>query len=403
MKVVIIGAGPSGLMCAIQAAQNGHDVTILEKNEKAGKKIYITGKGRCNITNNCDVNEFLNNVVRNNRFLYSAINNFKPADTISYFEERGVALITDRGNRVFPKSYKASDITRVLLKECEKYKVRIYYHTNIQSISRLKDKFIIEYNNLLKIESEKLVIATGGLSYPTTGSTGEGYIYGKQFGHSIVPTYPSLCCIKVSDKVSYDADGLTLKNVCLHAYNDKIKYDFEGEMSFSKGVIDGPIVLKLSTFIQEEQNLKLYLDLKIGLSKEQLDERLIRDFSQNPNLSLKEELQKLLPIQMIKDFLTRIKIEGATKLNSIRKEQRERIVNCLKRFDLDYLGLGGYNRAIVTRGGINVKEINPKTFESKICPSLYFIGEVLDVDAFTGGFNIQIALSTGYCCGKFML
>ena len=403
MKVVIIGAGPSGLMCAIQAAQNGHDVTILEKNEKAGKKIYITGKGRCNITNNCDVNEFMNNVVRNNRFLYSAINNFKPADTISYFEERGVPLITERGNRVFPKSYKASDITRVLLKECEKYKVRIYYHTNIQSISRLKDKFIIEYNNLLKIESEKLVIATGGLSYPTTGSTGEGYIYGKQFGHSIVPTYPSLCCVKVSDKVSYDADGLTLKNVCLHAYNDKIKYDFEGEMSFSKGVIDGPIVLKLSTFIQEEQNLKLYLDLKIGLSKEQLDERLIRDFSQNPNLSLKEELQKLLPIQMIKDFLTRIKIEGATKLNSIRKEQRERIVNYLKRFDLDYLGLGGYNRAIVTRGGINVKEINPKTFESKICPSLYFVGEVLDVDAFTGGFNIQIALSTGYCCGKFML
>ena len=402
MKVVIIGAGPSGLMCAIEAAKKGHDVTILEKNEKAGKKIYITGKGRCNVTNNCDVNEFMNNVVRNNRFLYSAINTFKPVDTISYFEDRGVELVTERGNRVFPKSYKASDITRVLLDECEKYKVKIYYHTNIFNISKSKGKYVVSYNNSLNIESDKLVIATGGLSYPGTGSTGDGYKIAKGFGHSIVDTYPSLCHLKISDKVSYDADGLTLKNVCLHAYNDKVKYAFEGEMSFAKGIIDGPIVLKLSTLIQEEKVLRLYLDLKIGLTKEELDERLIRDFSKNPNLSLKEELAKLLPIQMIKDFLTRIKIEGSTKLNNIRKEQREKIASYLKRFDLDYLGIGDYNRAIVTRGGINIKEINPKTFESKLVSGLYFVGEVLDVDAFTGGFNMQIALSTGYSCGKYM-
>ena len=402
MKVVIIGAGPSGLMCAINAAANGHDVTILEKNEKAGKKIYITGKGRCNITNNCDVNDFLNNVVRNNRFLYSAINTFKPSDTIDFFESRGVPLVTERGNRVFPKSYKASDITRVLTKECEKNKVRVYYHTHISKIEKQEEQFVISYNGTLKITCDKLVIATGGLSYPTTGSTGDGYIYGEQFGHSIIPTYPSLCCLRINDKVSYDADGLTLKNVCLHAYNDRVKYEFEGEMNFAKGIIDGPIVLKLSTLIQEEKNIRLFIDLKMALSKEQLDERLVRDFRENPNLSLKEELAKLLPPHMIKDFITRVKLEPSIKLNSIRKEQREKIVSYLKRYDLDYVGLGGYNRAIVTRGGINIKEINPKTFESKITPNLYFIGEVLDVDAFTGGFNMQIALSSGYTCGKFM-
>ena len=403
MKVVIIGAGPSGLMCAINASKNGHDVTILEKNEKAGKKIYITGKGRCNITNNCDVNEFMNNVVRNNRFLYSAINTFKPIDTISFFEDRGVPLVTERGNRVFPLSYKASDITRVLTNECQKNKVRIYYHSDIYKIEKVKEKFIVSYNKILQIEADKLVIATGGLSYPLTGSTGDGYTYAKQFGHSIVDTYPSLCCLRVSDKVSYDADGLTLKNVSLHAYNDKVKYSFDGEMNFAKGIIDGPIVLKLSTLIQEEKNLRLFVDLKMALTKEQLNERLIRDFSQNPNLSLKEELGKLLPPQMIKDFITRIKMEPSIKLNSIRKEQRERIVSYLKRYDLDYLGLGGYNRAIVTRGGISIKEVNPKTFESKIIPNLYFVGEVLDVDAFTGGFNMQIALSTGFTCGKYMV
>ena len=402
MKVVIIGAGPSGLMCAIEAAKKGHDVTILEKNEKAGKKIYITGKGRCNVTNNCDVNEFMNNVVRNNRFLYSAINTFKPIDTISYFEEKGVPLVTERGNRVFPKSYKASDITRVLLNECENNKVKIYYHTNIFNIAKKQNKYVISYNKSLSIEADNLVIATGGLSYPATGSTGDGYKIAKGFGHNIVDTYPSLCHLKISDKVSYDADGLTLKNVCLHAYNDKVKYSFEGEMNFNKGIIDGPIVLKLSSLIQEEKVLRIYLDLKIGLSKEEVDNRLLRDFTQNPNLSLKEELGKLLPIQMIKDFLTRIKIDGSTKLNSIRKEQREKIVSYLKRYDLDYVGIGDYNRAIVTRGGINIKEINPKTFESKLVPNLYFVGEVLDVDAFTGGFNMQIALSTGYSCGKYM-
>lgn len=403
MKVVVIGAGPSGLMCAINASLNGHEVIILEKNEKAGKKIYITGKGRCNITNNCDVNEFMSNVVRNNRFLYSAINTFKPVDTIEFFESRGVPLVTERGNRVFPQSYKASDITRVLTKECEKNKVRIYYHTSIYKIEKEKDKFVVSYNSNLKITCDKLVIATGGLSYPTTGSTGDGYKYAELFGHNIVSTYPSLCCLKISDKVSYDADGLTLKNVCLHAYNDNIKYAFEGEMNFAKGVIDGPIVLKLSSLIQEEKNIRLFIDLKMALTKEQLDERLVRDFSQNPNISLKEELGKLLPPHMIKDFLTRIKIEGSTKLNSIKREQREKVVSYLKRYDLDYVGLGGYNRAIVTRGGVNIKEINPKTFESKITPNLYFVGEVLDVDAFTGGFNMQIALSTGYACGKYMI
>ena len=402
MKVVIIGAGPSGLMCAINASKNGHDVTILEKNEKAGKKIYITGKGRCNITNNCDVNEFMNNVVRNNRFLYSSINTFKPIDTISFFESRGVPLVTERGNRVFPVSYKASDITRCLVDECTKNKVRIYYHTAISKIEKVNNQFVISYNNMMSITCDKLVIATGGLSYPTTGSTGDGYKYGQLFGHTLTPTYPSLCALKVNDRVSYQADGLTLKNVCLHAYNDKVKYAFEGEMTFGRGVIDGPIVLKLSSLIQEEKVLRLYIDFKMALTPEQINERLVRDFSQNPNISLKEELQKLLPPQIINDFLTRIKIDGHIKLNAIRKEQREKIVAYLKRYDLDYDGLTGYNRAIVTRGGISIKEVNPKTLESKITPNLYFVGEVLDVDAFTGGFNMQIALSTGYACGKYM-
>ena len=403
MNVVIIGAGPSGLMCAIEASKNGHKVIILEKNEKAGKKIYITGKGRCNITNNCEVNDFMKNVVHNNKFLYSSLNTFKPKDTIAFFENRGVPLVTERGNRVFPKSYKASDITRALLKECELQKVKIYYHVNISSIERKKDGFTINYNSNLFLNADKLIIATGGLSYPLTGSTGDGYKIASLFSIDVEEPTPSLCALKIKDSVSYEAQGLTLKNVALHAYNDKVHYINEGEMSFERGLIDGPIVLKTSALINSEKNIKLYIDLKFALSKEQLDERLIKDFSMSPKISLKEELTHLLPLQLISDFIERININPKKILSEITKKEREKIINYLKQFNLEYIGLSDFNRAIVTRGGISIKEINPKTFESKKVPNLYFVGEVLDVDAFTGGFNMQIALSTGYCCGKNML
>lgn len=401
MKVIILGAGPSGLMCAIEASKNGHDVIILEKNEKAGKKIYITGKGRCNITNNCEVNDFMKNVVHNGKFLYSAINAFKPSDTINFFENNGVPLVTERGNRVFPVSYKASDITRALLKECEKNKVKIFYHTNIDKIEK-KDKFIIYYNKTLKLEADKLVIATGGASYPLTGSTGDGYKIAKQFNHEIITPTPALCALRVNDKISYVAKGLTLKNVALHAFNDKIHYVNEGELFFDKGTIDGPIAIKTSSLIANAENIKLYIDLKIALSKEQIDDRLLREFTANPNLSLKEELVKILPLHLVSDFIDRIKLIPSTKVGQIKKEERERIASYLKQYKLDYVGLSDFSRAIITRGGVSIKEINPKTFESKLTPNLYFVGEVIDVDAFTGGFNMQIALSTGYSCGKNM-
>ncbi|MDD6302237.1 MAG: NAD(P)/FAD-dependent oxidoreductase [Bacillales bacterium] len=398
MRIGIIGSGPSGLMCAIEAAKKGHEVFILEKNEKAGKKIYITGKGRCNVTNACSTNEFINNVVHNGRFLYSSINAFSSQDTISFFESHGVPLVIERGNRVFPQSYHASDITKALVDECKKYGTRIYYHVKITSIKKEDDIFIVSYNGV-NLLVDKLVVATGGLSYPSTGSTGDGYAIATQFGHTIIDTKPALCLLKVKDQVSYDAKGLTLKNVALYAYNDHFNKFFKGEMMFGPGYIDGPIVLSMSSLVNEEKVLRLYIDLKMGLTHEQLDARLVRDFSENPNKTLKEELMKLLPIQMISDFLKRVNIPSNFKVGLIKKEQREKIVQYLKRYDLEYMGLGDYNRAIITKGGVSTKEINPKTFESKITSNLYFIGEVLDVDAFTGGFNMQIALSSGYSCG----
>lgn len=399
MNIVIIGAGPSGLMCAIEASKNEHKVIILEKNEKAGKKIYITGKGRCNVTNNCSVNDFMKNIAHNGKFLYSALNTFSPKDTIDFFQNNGVPLITERGNRVFPKSYKASDITKTLLKECEKNKVKIYYHTKIDKIKKNKT-FNIYYNNTQKIEADKLVIATGGMSYPSTGSTGDGYDYAIKFNHQIKSLKPCLVALKIKDKVSYDAKGLTLKNVALHSYNDKVHNIVEGELTFDNGLIDGPIVIKTSSLICDEDNIKLYLDLKIGLTKEQLETKLIKEFSSFSNITLKEELSKLLPIQMISDFINRLSINPKTKLCQITKEERAKIINYLKKYNLEYIGPSDFNRAIITRGGISIKDLNPKTFESKITQNLYFIGEIIDVDAFTGGFNMQIALSTGYTCGK---
>lgn len=402
MNIVIIGAGPSGLMCAIEASKNGHKVIILEKNEKAGKKIYITGKGRCNVTNNCSVNEFMKNVAHNGNFLYSALNTFSPNDTINFFENNGVPLITERGNRVFPKSYKASDITKALLNECKKNKVKIYYHTIIDKIDN-NTTFNIYYNKTQKINADKLIIATGGMSYPLTGSTGDGYNYALQFNHKIITPKPCLVAIKIKDKISYGAKGLTLKNVALHAYNDKVHHIVEGEITFDNGLIDGPIAIKTSSLINDEKNIKLYLDLKIGLTKEQLENRLIKEFSSFPNITLKEELTKLLPLQMISDFINRLSINPKTKLGQIKKEERSKIIDYLKKYNLEYIGLSDFNRAIITRGGISIKDINPKTFESKITKNLYFIGEIIDIDAFTGGFNMQIALSTGYTCGKNLI
>lgn len=402
MKVLIIGGGPSGLMCALEAAKNNNQVFILEKNEKVGKKIYITGKGRCNVTNDCSVNDFINHVPTNARFLYSALNDFAPKDTISFFNEHGVPLVTERGNRVFPVSYKASDITRCLIKECEKYGVKIYCHSDISSIEKKENKYIVKYNKMMQIEGDALVIATGGLSYPSTGSTGDGYKFASQFGHHIKPTTPSLVCIKVKDQVSYDAQGLTLKNVALHGYNDKFHHCIEGDLTFEKGAIDGPIVLKLSSLVVPCTDLKLYIDLKMALTFEELDARIVKDIKNNQTGRLKDEMEKLLPISMIKDFLTRVDLNPRIPLASLKKEDRLKIVTYLKKYSLDFISFGDYSRAIITRGGIDIKEINPKTMESKLVKNLYFIGEVLDVDAFTGGFNMQIAFSTGYACGKHL-
>lgn len=403
MKVLIIGGGPSGLMCALEAAKNNNQVFVLEKNEKVGKKIYITGKGRCNVTNNCSVNDFIAHVPTNARFLYSSLSEFAPKDTIEFFTSHGVDLVTERGNRVFPTSYKASDITRCLVKECEKLGVKIYCHSDISSIEKKDDKFIVKYNKMMEIVGDALVIATGGLSYPTTGSTGDGYAIARKFGHNIKNTTPSLVCIKIKDQVSYDAQGLTLKNVALHGYNDSFHHTLEGDLSFEKGVIDGPIVLKLSSLVVPCTDLKLYLDLKMALTSEELDARIVKDIKNNPTGRLKDEMEKLLPIAMIKDFLNRVDLNPRIPLASLKKEDRTKIVTYLKKYRLDFISFGDYSRAIITRGGVDIKEINPKTMESKLVNKLYFVGEVLDVDAFTGGFNMQIAFSTGYTCGKHLL
>ena len=393
MKVAIIGGGPAGMMCAIKAAEN-HQVTIFEKNEKLGKKLFITGKGRCNLTNYCDEREFLKNIVNNSSFMYSSIYSFSPFTTYYYFEELGLPLKVERGNRVFPASDKSSDVIRAYEKKLKALGVKINLNYEVTSIEKVDGKFIINGRE----NFDKVVIASGGISYKFTGSTGDGYKFAKDFGHKVIDQVPGL--IGINLKNNFSLAGLTLKNVELKILKDKkiLSREF-GEMLFTHRGISGPIVLTTSSKINRLKDFEIYLDLKPALDPEKLDARILRDFHENQNKNLENVMKSLLPRDLIIYVLEGAGISGDKKVNQITKEDRESLVRTIKNFSLKFDSLDDIDRAIVTSGGVDVKDIDPKTMESKKVKGLYFIGEVLDLDGLTGGFNIQIANSTGYSCG----
>lgn len=394
--VIIIGAGAAGLMAAGAALEKGHSVLMFDKNEKLGRKLRITGKGRCNVTNNCTKETVIASTVSNPRFLYSALSFFAPEDTMNFFENLGVPLKTERGNRVFPVSDKADDIAEALINYCSGAK-----------IIRNTVKEIIAENGVVKaVKTENkiyygrnILIATGGASYKATGSTGDGFKFAESLGHSVTPLSPSLVALACEDKDILEAQGLSLKNIGFKI-TDKVKnkviYEDFGELLFTHFGISGPVVLSGSAHLKDMAKGRFIasIDLKPALDNEKLDARLLRDLNENKNRDLINSLQALLPQKLIEVVINRSGIDGRTKCNSITKKQREALLSVLKNFTVEINDFRSLNEAIVTRGGVSVKEINPKTMESKIVKGLFFAGEVIDVDAYTGGFNLQIAFAT---------
>jgi len=402
-KVAVIGAGASGLMAAYAAAANGNDVTVFEKNEKSGKKIYITGKGRCNVTHSCEPSEFLLNVVNNSKFLSSAIYGFSPEDCINFFENGGVKLKEERGARIFPVSDKASDITKCLENYCKSSGVKFNFNEKILKIAVLHSTMFDIMTSKSQYSFDKVIVCTGGLSYPSTGSDGDGYDFARSAGHKIVPLKQALCGLNLKGAFYKQLQGLTLKNINLSVYcgSKKIKELF-GELLFTHFGISGPVVLSASSLINrlDMNKVRLSLDLKPALTVEMLDKRLLRDFEAYKNKSVANCLKELLPAAIIEETLKRSGIDGNLRTNSVTREQRARLLTTVKNFDMLVSSLRDFSEAIVTSGGVDVNEINPKTMESKLIRGLYFCGEVLDVDGFTGGFNLQIAFSTGYAAGN---
>lgn len=406
-RILIIGGGAAGLMAAGTLAGRGKDVTILERNEKLAKKVAITGKGRCNVTNNCkELSELIANVPVNGRFLYSAFSNFMPSDTVELFEDMGVQLKCERGNRVFPCSDKAMDIVNAL----------VHYGTDdgAEIITDRAKELIIE-NGALKgvrtyegeeIFAEKVIVATGGKSYPLTGSTGDGYELAKQAGHTIIEPKPSLVPLSAHEGFCSELMGLSLRNVSMKVIDterkNKVVYDDFGEMLFTHFGVSGPMVLSASSVIRDMKNGRyiISIDLKSALSEEQLDARILRDFSENTNKDFINSLSALLPRKLIPVVVKLSGIKANEKVNQITKEQRHKLVRLLKDFRVTVKGFRPIDEAIITSGGVKVSEIDPKTMQSKLLPGLYFAGEVIDVDAYTGGFNLQIAFSTGRLAGE---
>lgn len=402
MKVGIIGGGVAGCMTAIQAGKAGADVTIIEKNEKLLKKMFITGKGRCNLTNLTDKTEFLSHVVTNPRFLYSCMNEFDCYDCLAFFEDLGVKLKTERGQRVFPASDKSGDITSAFSREAKKY-AEIVLSDAVTSIQKDSDRDFTVKTRHAVFHFDKIVLTTGGKSYPATGSTGDGYRFARQFGHTIIEPVPALTGIETVENYPCDLSGLTLKNVRLGCYeNDKKIYDELGEMLFTHFGISGPLTLSLSSLINRKQmnDLRIEIDLKPALTAEELDKRVLRDFGDAQNRAFKNALSDLLPKSMIPVVIALSGISPDLAVNSVTKLQRGHLVALLKALPLRVKGLRSLDEAIVTAGGVCVSEVNPKNMESKKLSGLYFAGEVLDLDAFTGGYNLQIALSTGFAAGS---
>lgn len=405
-KCVIIGAGASGLIAGAEASRLGNDVVIIEKNPRPARKIMITGKGRCNITNaTFDVAELIANVPTNPRFLYSAFNAFMPYDTIALIEGMGVPTKIERGNRVFPVSDKAVDVVDALVKNAEKSGAKII-HATVTAFETDNNKIkAVVLDNGERIDGDSFAICTGGKSYPLTGSTGDGYALAKSVGHTVTQLSPSLVPLVCSNNFIPRLQGLSLKNIAVKIVeNDKQIYADFGEMLFTHYGVSGPVILSASSHIKKprEYNYRLVIDLKPALDEKTLDKRLQRDFAQNNNKDFINSLSALLPNKIIPVIVNLSGIEPSTKCNQITKEQRHDLVCLLKEFTLNITDFRPIEEAIITSGGINVKEINPKTMQSKIVDNLYFAGEVIDVDAYTGGFNLQIAFSTGYLCGQNM-
>lgn len=401
-KVAVIGAGASGLMAAYAAANRGNEVIVFEKNEKAGKKIYITGKGRCNLTNDSSPEEVLANVVHGEKFLRSSLHAFSPADAMSFFEEGGLPLKVERGNRVFPVSDKASDVTKCLEKYCLRAGVRFCFEEEVRRINRKEDLFhIVTSKRTATVHA--VLVCTGGVSYPSTGSTGDGYRFAENFDVAVNALKPALCGICCEMEGLRQLQGLTLKNVALSAVRDgkKLRRLF-GEMLFTHFGISGPIVLSMASLLNELplDEVSLFIDLKPALDEDVLDKRLLRDFERYRNKQMGNALVDLLPKALIPAVLRQSKIPFDLSVNSLSKEKRRGLLNAVKGFKLAPLSLRPMSECIVTAGGVDLKEINPKTMECKKVPGLYFCGEVLDVDALTGGFNLQIAFSTGYAAGS---
>ena len=424
-NVIVIGGGPAGMIAAGVAAENGANVTLLEKNEKLGKKLYITGKGRCNLTNNTDIQGLLAQTISNPRFMQSAYNAFTPADLMAFFQSLGTPLKTERGNRVFPVSDKSEDITKALVGWMKKCGVKVELGCEVVGANCVHPHEFTVTTLTRTYHTHSVIIATGGLSYPSTGSTGDGFKFAKDFSHTVTSTFPSLVPINVAEAWVAELTGLSLRNVRLTAgaalplpegsvaglcpterrgLGQRLMFNELGEMLFTHDGVTGPLVLRASAFLTEKlaesQPLMLEIDLKPALSHEQLDTRILRDFAESQNKNFANALDALLPKRLIATVIALSQILPNTKVNAITKKQRQNLVSLIKALPLTPTKTTGYREAVITKGGVAVKEINPSTMMSKIHPGLFFAGEVLDVDAMTGGYNLQIAFSTGYVAGK---
>ena len=395
---VVIGGGAAGMLCSAVAAERGLDVILIEPNKVLGRKLRITGKGRCNVTNNCDIKEFLNNIPGDGRFLYSALNRLSPRDTMELFEGLGVRLKTERGSRVFPVSDNANDVAGALQRYLNRAGVRVVHDSAIHILAEDNAVTGVETGGGI-IDCRAAVICTGGLSYPLTGSRGAGYKMAKELGHTVTPTRPSLVPLESDDDYCAEMQGFSLKNVTLSAYEDgKLIYKELGEMLFTHFGVSGPLVLSASSHMRRfgEARYELRIDLKPGLDEKKLDARLLRDFEKYANRDFANSLGDLAGKAMIPVLVRLSGIPAETKVNSITREQRHELLRLLKSFPVSIIGPRPIDEAIVTSGGVSTKEINPRTMQSKLVGGLYFAGEVMDLDAYTGGFNLQIAWSTAY-------
>lgn len=404
-RVVVIGGGAAGMFAALAAAENGHQVSLFEKNEKLGKKLFITGKGRCNLTNASDMDTLFSNIISNPKFLYSALYTFDNFRVIDFFETHGVKTKIERGNRVFPVSDHSSDVISALKKALENAHVTIHLFTKVQKLI-LADNRIrgVLLENGKEISADAVIVTTGGISYPNTGSTGDGYLFARECGHKVTELFPALVPLTAKESYVTDMQGLSLKNVRISIRKGKkLLFEEFGELLFTHFGVSGPLILTASSTIGKvlkKQELDMRIDLKPALSIEQLDKRLLRDFKENHKKQFKNSLNGLLPSKMIPAFLSLSGIDTEKIVNEITKEERKRLLDLLKSFPVTLTGTRDFDEAIITSGGVSVKEINPSTMESKLVSGLYFAGEVLDLDAKTGGFNLQIAWSTGFLAGN---